>query len=216
MYNILKIITLILLFCGVSLHAGDLIGKIYFSADKPKTATTGRYSHGSHQMKLASAIHDVRAVVYIAESFSDSTFKQPHSHPVMDQRNEQFVPYILPVLVGTTVDFPNNDKVYHNVFSFSKIKSFDLGKYPTKTFKKVTFDKSGVVTLYCEIHAHMNAFILVLPNPYFTSVQNDGAFLISEIPAGAYTVKLFSGREEELIQNIVIPEKGNVKVEFYR
>lgn len=197
--------------------AGDIEGLIHFqTAPHTPTAVTRYGSTAEHASMSHGPTADVNAVVYIAEDFSDSSFAPPTEHPVMDQRNEQFEPYILPVLVGTTVDFPNNDKVYHNVFSFSKTKTFDLGKYPTKTFKQVTFDKTGIVSLYCEIHAHMNAFILVLPNPYFASVAPDGKFRIADVPAGTFTLKAFSGRGQEIEQKVTVPESGSVRVEFFQ
>ena len=85
----------------------------------------------------------------------------------MDQRNETFVPHLLAVTVGTTVDFPNNDRTYHNVFSLSKAQRFDLGRYAAGRSKAVRFDRPGVVRVFCDIHSHMNAFILVFTHRFF-------------------------------------------------
>ena len=85
---------------------------------------------------------------------------------VLDQRNEAFVPYVLAITVGTTVDFPNSDKTYHNVFSFSKAQRFDLGRYARGESKSVRFDEPGVVRVFCEIHSHMSAYILVFAHRY--------------------------------------------------
>jgi plastocyanin len=86
---------------------------------------------------------------------------------VMDQRNLEFVPHVLPILVGATVDFPNNDKVDHNVFSMSRTKKFNLGSYTAGESKSIVFDKPGIVELRCDVHAEMAAYILVMKNPYF-------------------------------------------------
>lgn len=195
--------------------AGDVFGKIFFPAETRQQTRISRYGGGESQtMSPTSSRADIKAVVYIDDIFPDSSFQLPGQNPILDQRNEQFIPYMLPVLQGATVDFPNNDRIYHNVFSFSPAKTFDLGKYPTKAQKSVTFDKTGIVSVFCEIHAHMNAFILVLPNPYFTTVKSDGGFEIPGIPAGDYTLKAFLGRNLELEQQISVPDSGTVSVNF--
>jgi plastocyanin len=116
---------------------------------------------------------------------------------VMDQRDLTFVPHVLPILAGSTVEFPNSDPVYHNVFSFSKTKIFDLGRYPTGRTKAVTFNEPGLVKVYCDMHSQMNAFILVLANPYFTLTDEQGNYWIRDVPAGTYKVKAWFARLPE-------------------
>ena len=94
----------------------------------------------------------------------------------MDQRNETFVPHLLAITVGTTVDFPNNDRTYHNVFSLSKRQRFDLGRYGAGHSKSVRFDHPGVVRVFCDIHSHMNAFILVFNHRFFNITDPDGRY----------------------------------------
>jgi Polysaccharide lyase family 4, domain II len=106
----------------------------------------------------------------------------------MDQRNERFVPHLLAVMVGTIVDFPNSDLIYHNVFSLSRAKRFDLGRYAAGKSKGVRMDRPGVVRVFCDIHSHMSASILVLDHPYFTIPSADGAFELPNVPAGRYTL----------------------------
>lgn len=102
-----------------------------------------------------------RSVVYLEEA-PRGAFEEPErAVAVLDQRNQTFVPYVLPIVVGTTVTFPNSDRTYHNVFSFSKAKRFDLGRYGRGRSKSVRFDHPGVVRVFCEIHSHMSAYILV-------------------------------------------------------
>jgi plastocyanin len=123
---------------------------------------------------------------------------------VMDQKSLTFVPHVLPILAGSTVEFPNSDPVYHNVFSFSKTKTFDLGRYPTGHTKAITFDKPGLVKVYCDMHSQMNAFILVLENPYFTLSDEQGDYTIRNIPAGVYTVKAWFARLPEKSASVTI------------
>ena len=111
---------------------------------------------------------------------------------VLDQRNETFVPPVLAVTVGSTVDFPNSDKVYHNVFSLSKTRRFDLGRYPRGQSRSVVFDRPGVVRVFCEIHSHMSAFILVFAHRFFAVTDAEGRYRIDGVPAGSYTLALWS------------------------
>ncbi|HEV8150490.1 MAG TPA: hypothetical protein VGP61_09940 [Gemmatimonadales bacterium] len=109
-----------------------------------------------------------------------------HRLPEVRQRGEHFVPHVLPVLVGTTVGFPNDDPIFHNVFSLSSIKSFDLGRYPRGSSRTVTFSRAGIVPVFCHIHADMNGFILVLDTPFFVSPDANGHFVIEGVPPGDY------------------------------
>jgi plastocyanin len=105
---------------------------------------------------------------------------------VLDQRNLTFYPHVLAVRVGTTVDFPNNDRVFHNVFSFRDGKRFDLGMYPVGTRRRVTFDQPGVSRLFCNIHPNMAAYVVAIDSPYFAITDNNGAFAIADVPPGSY------------------------------
>ena len=109
------------------------------------------------------------------------------SKVVLDQRNLTFAPQVLVVRVGTTVDFPNNDKVFHNVFSFRDGKRFDLGMYPTGTSKPITFDSPGLARLFCNIHPNMAAYVLAVDTPYYAVSDDRGRFAIAGVPAGTYT-----------------------------
>jgi plastocyanin len=125
-------------------------------------------------------------VVYL-EVAPSAAFEAPvGAHEVMDQRNETFVPHVLAVRTGTVVDFPNSDRIYHNVFSLSPTRRFDLGRYAVGHSKAVRFDQPGVVRVFCEIHSHMSAFILVFSHRYFAVTQPDGTFQLPALPAGTY------------------------------
>ena len=128
------------------------------------------------------------AVVYL-----EGAFPKPVSSPAkqVEQKDLTFIPALLPIQVGTKVEFPNLDDTYHNIFSYSPAKRFDLGRYrpDERPIPSEVFDKSGLVTLRCDIHEHMRGLILVLNTPYFVMTDTDGRFRLSGLPAGHYTLK---------------------------
>jgi len=110
---------------------------------------------------------------------------------LVDQREMKFIPRVSAVLVGTTVDFPNNDKVWHNVFSTSEAKKFDLGLYPSGQSRSVTFDKAGVVRILCNVHPSMEAYVVVKSHSYFTVADARGNYTLSDVPLGKYRVEVW-------------------------
>lgn len=110
---------------------------------------------------------------------------------VMDQREMKLVPYVLPVLIGTAVDFPNNDKNWHNIYSKSDAKKFDLGLYAPGKTRTVTFDKPGIVRILCNVHPNMEAFIVVKEHPYFTAADKSGNYRLNNVPLGRYRLQVW-------------------------
>lgn len=141
-------------------------------------------------------------IVYLSDV--PGTFKPSANRPVMDQKNLIFIPHVLPVVAGTTVDFANSDNVKHNVYSQSEAKKFNLGTYGNEVVKQVTLDKEGEVGLACNVHAEMSASIVVLPNPYFAKTGNDGKFTIANIPSGQYTLKTWHERKQPYEQKVTV------------
>jgi plastocyanin len=156
-----------------------------------------------------------RSVVYLETAprgaFDD---RVEHPRPTMDQRAEAFVPHVLAIMAGTTVEFPNNDRTYHNVFSFSKPKTFDLGRYAAGKSKAVRFDRPGIVRVFCDIHPHMNAFILVFGHPYFSTTDVDGRYRIPDVPAGNYTVAVWNEGSIRESRRVNVPESTDVELNF--
>lgn len=159
------------------------------------------------------------AVVYVAK-IPGKTFAPPEEHAVMDQLHLKFVPHVLPILVGTSVDFPNSDEVRHNVFTPSEVGGkFNLGQYPKGVVKTITFSRPGIVPLLCNVHTEMSAYIMVLETPYFavTEVrpgQREGHYIIEKVPPGTCVLKTWHRKAEEVEQTVVVPAGGTAVADF--
>ena len=136
-----------------------------------------------------------RSVVYLEAAPQPAFDAPPPVRASLDQRNETFVPYVLAIGVGSTVDFPNSDRTYHNVFSLSKPRRFDLGRYPRGHSRAVRFDQPGIVRVFCEIHSHMSAWILVFAHRYFATTDGEGRYAIEGVPPGSYTLAVWNDGE---------------------
>jgi plastocyanin len=155
-----------------------------------------------------------RSVVYL-ESAPRAAFDQrDEPRAKLDQRNEAFVPHVLAVVSGTTVDFPNNDRTYHNVFSLSPTKPFDLGRYAVGRSKAVKFDRPGIVRVFCEIHSHMSAFILVFAHRHFAVTDDEGRYRLDNVPPGTYTVVAWNESAPSESRRVTLAEAGDVEVNF--
>jgi plastocyanin len=149
-----------------------------------------------------------RSVVYLQTAPQGAFEVSENARARLDQKNQAFEPYVLAIRTGTTVDFPNNDRTYHNVFSLSKAARFDLGRYSRGRSKSVRFDRPGVVRVFCDIHSHMSAFILVFAHRYFATTDTDGAYRIEGVPPGTYMVAVWNDGEEREARPVTIPPEG--------
>ena len=160
-------------------------GKVALPKPEPLDVAPGRYAG---QVGEAATPDAPIAVVYLEGEFPKIATNAATNEVL--QLGMQFHPALLPIQVGTAVSFPNEDDFYHNVFSYSKTKRFDLGRYRKNDRPPVeVFDKPGVVKLYCEIHQHMRGTILVLDTPYFTRTDTNGVYKLADVPAGHYQLK---------------------------
>lgn len=150
-----------------------------------------------------------RTVVYITGFRTEA----PAEIKEISQKNKRFVPYISPVVAGQRVYFPNQDKIYHNVFSISPLATFDLGQYKgADPARSVIFENYGVVPIYCNIHPKMLAYAVVLENSAFALTDKQGAFRIDNLPAGTYTINAWRPKAKRVNQTIVIQAGQSAEV----
>jgi hypothetical protein len=134
---------------------------------------------------------------------------------IVTQRDGVFLPHVLPVVVGTVVEWPNADDIFHNVFSVSDICSFDLGLYKRgHEAKQTVFELPGRVDVFCSIHTRMSCIVLVLPNPWFARTDERNRYVIRDVPAGTYKLRAWHERLPARVQEIVVPATGELTVDF--
>ena len=174
---------------------------------RPNIADLGMHaSHGATSRR--------RAVVYLDPAPRAAFDVRDEPHARMDQRNETFVPHVLAIVAGTTVDFPNSDPTYHSVFSLSRARRFDLGRYAAGRSKSVRFDQPGIVRVFCDIHSHMSAFILVFSHRYFAVTDDEGRYRIDNVPPGTYSIVAWHESLPPDTRRISVPDGGDVDLNF--
>jgi plastocyanin len=148
------------------------------------------------------------AVVYVESAPGGAAAAPEPMRARIDQRDETFVPHLLAVTAGSVVDFPNSDRTYHNVFSLSRTRRFDLGRYAQGRSRSVRFDRPGVVRVFCDIHSHMSAYILVFAHRFFATTDAEGRYRIDDVPPGRYTVHAWFEGEPRDTRAVTLPSSG--------
>jgi plastocyanin len=175
--------------------------------DRPAVGTVGMAPHHPAPDRR-------RSVVYLETAPRGAFELREGARAVMDQREETFVPHVLAIAAGTTVDFSNNDRTYHNVFSFTKGNRFDLGRYGRGGSKSVRFDRPGIVRVFCDIHSHMSAFILVFGHRFFAVTDAEGRYQIDGVPPGTYTLVAWNDGQARESRAVTLSETSGVEADF--
>ena len=195
----------------VALGQASIEGRVTLPKAAPFSVVQRRYSIVTKGGVVST--NPPLAVVYL-----EGPFPKPMPAPVaqMVQRDLAFVPTLLPVQRGTQVEFPNQDDTYHNIFSYSTPKRFDLGRYRAdeRPVPFETFDTAGLVTLHCDIHEHMRGLILVVDTPYFVTTAPDGRFRLSGLPPGHYTLKAWLDSKTTLERPVDLQNGSVTQVDF--
>ena len=211
------LLLIFVVFSSTISSAGTIVGQVRAKArpEVDEDLQAGKYE--SRKYKFIErldydALKDF--VVYIDQPGLKAGQASQVPVPVIIQKDGTFKPHILPVLIGTTVEWPNHDEIFHNVFSMSEPKPFDLGIYKSNETKRVTFDKPGRVDVFCSIHTKMSCIVLVLENPFFASTDKNGKFRIENIPPGNYSIKAWHERLPSQTKQVSVPASGESVVDF--
>jgi len=189
--------------------AGSIQGHVTFSRMAP-VRVANRYpgAGGGAPHRVGS----VPAVAYIVGPVAGAR-AEGGDRPRLVQKDTAFSPPVLVIPVGTAVVFPNGDPFFHNVFSYSAAKRFDLGRYPRGESRTVVFDRPGIVKVYCEIHQWMRSAVLVVENPFHDEVGADGSFTLSGVPAGRYRLAVWDFDRGQRIVEVTVPAQGSARVD---
>ena len=182
-----------------------------------KVATGTKEKYGARTTTVVDPPDPPTSVVWMVGSFPplDSKSVPIAKAPAMDQRGFQFRPCVMAVQTGTPVSFPNKDPMYHSVFSYSAARKFDLGRYRAgEEPDAVVFDKPGTVSLFCEIHEHMRAQIVVVDTPFFVVTDAKGNFTLPNLPAGSHTFHVWLSPKESFEMKIEFKTGETVKVDW--
>ena len=190
---------------------GSVRGRVSIGIPVTAKRATSTYSRSVPGVALASESELRHVVVYVKDA--PKTPVAPMRAEIR-QRNENFVPRVVAVTVGSTVDFPNDDPIYHNVFSLSRTKTFDLGRFPQGRSRSQVFDKPGVVKVFCQIHSHMSATVLVFDHPWFAVPDDQGVFDLTAIPPGARQITAWHERLGDTTQQVRVETGRPTTVDF--
>lgn len=196
--------------------AGTITGKVSGRGAEVPATGGGDGAYSSRRYKFVERVdYDQLTdfVVYIDQTVDGDAPNEPAS---MVQKDASFDPHVLPIMVGTTVRWPNQDVIFHNVFSMSETKEFNLGLYKDKTENAPTvlFDKVGRVDVFCGIHSKMHCIVLVLPSRCFAVADSHGNYRIEGVPPGTYKLKAWHERLPSQTREITVPGKGEVVADF--
>ena len=209
--------------CASCLTAQDVTGTILIKKQLTKpsvTAPVSVYQRGP-AVKLSKDADDdplmyerSRVVIYLEGPQTDGD-AVGHAAPQIQQIDRRFLPDLVVVPIGSTVSFPNMDPIFHNIYSLSKPKSFDLGSYDKGETRKVQFSKAGIVEVYCHLHPNMAATVVVTPNRWYARPDRNGQYRIPEVPPGEYTVVAWHKSAGFFRKQIVIDNDHDAVADFF-
>jgi plastocyanin len=175
-----------------AVQSGTVQGRVEIGVPIKTRRSSAAYATRSVVTPALAPVSELRnVVVYLKDA---PPRPAPPTHLAIHQHDENFFPRVVAVPVGSTVDFPNDDPIYHNVFSLSRARTFNLGRYPTGSSASVRFDKPGIVKVFCDIHSHMTATVVVFNHPWFAVPDEDGHFELPDIPPGDHQVTAWHER----------------------
>lgn len=193
---------------SVEAQTGTVAGTVTLEQAQVRRRTAGRYPG---QAAGAPEIQRIPVVAYVVGRVGNATFSSASA--LMVQRDTAFAPSALTIPVGGTVEFPNDDEFFHNVFSYSSAHRFDLGRYPRGESKSEQFQEPGIVEVFCEVHDKMRGVIVVTENPFHAIVGEDGSFRIVGLPPGDHVVAFWSADHRPAQQTVTVRAGSTTTVE---
>ena len=197
--------------------AGTIAGTARAQIATQAGTDAGAGGYGSRRYKFVERVdyaHLRDFVIYIDQAMPAGAKDGVPPPATLVQRDASFEPHVLPIAAGTTVRWPNEDDIYHNIFSMSGTKAFDLGYYKKEKTPELVFDHVGRVDVFCAIHTQMHCIVLVLPNRFFAKADARGRFAIEDVPAGTYRVTAWQERMPAQTREVAVPAEGEVTVDF--
>ena len=192
---------------------GSVAGSVTLTAVRSKPLATSVYGRRGIPPKAGAVGSETRKVVVYLSNPKLAQASAP-MHATIEQRGEQFVPPVTVVTTGSTVDFPNADPYFHNVFSLSRANTFDLGRYPSGTSRSQLFDRAGIVKVFCHLHSQMSALVVVLDHSWFTIPAETGNYQLPQVPPGEYTLVAWHERIGEQREKIQITAGATTRMDF--
>ena len=191
---------------------GRIEGTVRLVAAPGAPIPSGAYPSRRVTRPAQRASEIANVVVFVKDATRAATL--PSMRAQMRQEDEGFVPRLVAITRGSTVEFPNADPFFHNVFSLSRGATFDLGRYPRGESRSRSFTRPGLVKVYCHLHSQMSASIMIFDHPHFTIPESDGHFTLADVPAGEYRLSAWHERIGESSKSIVVEAGRTVRIEF--
>lgn len=206
---------LAMLLIGSRAPAGTIVGTVRAIPPPGAGEQAAGGAYASHKWKFVERIDYDKLTDFVV--YIDQPVAVPGEQPtvaITTQKDASFNPHVLPIAIGTTVRWPNEDDVFHNVYANSEAKEFNLGLYKSEKVPEIRFDKVGRIDVFCAIHAKMHCIILVLPSPFFAKADAHGRFVIKDVPAGTYKLKGWHERLPAKTIEVTVPAEGDVRVDL--
>jgi plastocyanin len=207
----------LLLLLTVPTNAGTIKGRISAEVKQEGSSEAKGGSYGSRKFKFLEQVDYSRFKDFVVSICEIEVPLETKNAPrvTVAQQDGTFIPHVIPVASGTEIEWQNRDEIFHNVFSISEAKPFDLGYYKsTDNSKAVVFVKPGRVDVFCSIHSQMNCIVLVMPNPWFATSDRRGNYEIKNIPPGAYQLKAWHERLPPKYLEITVPKEGTIELDI--
>lgn len=207
----------LLLLLAIPINAGTIKGRIKAEVKQLGSSERKGGNYGSRKYKFLEQVDyaSFKDFVVSISNIEATSETKTALRVTVTQKDGSFIPHVIPVASGTEIEWQNRDEIFHNVFSISEAKPFDLGYYKSKDNPKaVVFEKPGRVDVFCSIHSQMSCIVLVMPNPWFATSDRRGNYEIKNVPPGVYQLKAWHERLPPKYLEITVPKVGTIDLDI--